>query len=292
MMKKNSSLFKKNIVLILLLIFYLFPLNAIFAQSSTAGFVPSNIWYSKDPFEEGDKIQIYTVVFNPDSRELSGTVVFFDNNVFLGKKDFVASPKGVKDIYIDWTVNVGSHSIFGKIENAKFLISKGKYEEVFLAENETSKSSRTVSKKIITGTGGTALQNTSVVDTVNALSSDSVNTLKKIIGENTPNFISEPVVSTTDIVEKFRTDVALSSENKKTEINDQIKSLDTPKNDISKSTSSTKTTEPNILLKPFKYVELFFFTLLAFIVNNPFIFYGFIIAIVLYILRIIWRLIF
>ncbi|MFA5841154.1 MAG: hypothetical protein WC847_02700 [Candidatus Paceibacterota bacterium] len=282
---------KRNIGIILLLLFFLLPFNLVNAQSSNAGFVPGNIWYSKDPFEEGDKVQIYTVVFNPEKRELSGTIVFFDNNVFLGKKDFVAEAKGVKDIYIDWTVNVGNHSIFAKIENAKFLVSKGKYEEVFLAENETSKSSRTVSKKITTGIDDAGSKINSVVDTVGTLSSESVGNIKKIIGENTPNFISEPVVSTTNIVEKFRTDVGLSSENKKVEINNQIKSLDTSKSDAS-NTSPTKTAEPNVLLKPFKYAELFFFTLLAFIVNNPFIFYGFIIAIIFYILRMIWRLIF
>jgi hypothetical protein len=291
MIWENNLMTKRNIGIILLLLFFLLPFNLVNAQSSNAGFVPGNIWYSKDPFEEGDKVQIYTVVFNPEKRELSGTIVFFDNNVFLGKKDFVAEAKGVKDIYIDWTVNVGNHSIFAKIENAKFLVSKGKYEEVFLAENETSKSSRTVSKKITTGIDDAGSKINSVVDTVGTLSSESVGNIKKIIGENTPNFISEPVVSTTNIVEKFRTDVGLSSENKKVEINNQIKSLDTSKSDAS-NTSPTKTAEPNVLLKPFKYAELFFFTLLAFIVNNPFIFYGFIIAIIFYILRMIWRLIF
>lgn len=292
MIQKNNFSFLKNIGLILLLIFYLFPFNVTVAQSSNAGFVPGNIWYSKDPFEEGDKIQIYTVIFNPDQRELSGTVVFFDNDVFLGKKDFVVSAKGVKDINLNWTVNIGKHNIFGKIENAKFLISKGKYEEVFLAENQTSKSSRNITKKNISGTDNTTSNINPVVDTINAFSTDTTKNIERIIGDKTPKAISEPLVSATNTVEKFRTDVGLSSENKKTEINDQLKLLDNPKNDISKDKSPTKVTEPNIFLKPFKYVELFFFTLLAFIINNPFIFYGFIIIIVFYILRTIWRLIF
>ena len=61
-------------------------MQKILAQSSNTGFVPGNIWYSKDPFEEGDKVKIYTFIFNPDSRELSGTVIFFDKTVLLGKK--------------------------------------------------------------------------------------------------------------------------------------------------------------------------------------------------------------
>src|ERR1035437_1568488 len=139
----------KKVAIVLFLILSIFPIYKIHAQTSNAGFVPSNIWYSKDPFEEGDKIKIYTLVFNPDSRELSGTVTFFDVNVFLGKQDFVVPAKGVKTISIDWTVIAGDHTIFGKIENAKFLVSKGKYEEIYLSENETEKSSRSVAKKII-----------------------------------------------------------------------------------------------------------------------------------------------
>ena len=115
----------KKVSIVLFLIFSLFPIQKIFAQNSNTGFVPGNIWYSKDPFEEGDKIKIYTFIFNPDARELSGTVIFFDKTVLLGKKDFIILSKSANDISIDWTVTAGDHTIFGKIENAKFLISKG-----------------------------------------------------------------------------------------------------------------------------------------------------------------------
>lgn len=291
MTQKNNSMTKKNIAIIFLLAFCLLPINKTHAQNSNVGFVPGNIWYSKDPFEEGDKIKIYALVFNPDSRELSGTVVFFDNNVFLAKKDFVAPAKGIKDISVDWTATVGTHNIFGKIENAKFLISKGKYEEVFLAENETNKSVRTVNKKITPNTTDTANKPNSVLDTISTASAESTKTIQKIIGENTPKFISDPIVSTTNTIEQFRTDVGASADNKKVEVSSQIKALDTVKTTPTKSTPD-KNTQSNSFLKPFKYVELFFFTFLAFVVNNPFIFYGSIIAILFYILRALKRLIF
>src|SRR5438552_250675 len=105
---------------ILVLLFFLMPVGAL-AQSN-AGFIPSNIWYSKDPFEEGDKIKIYTLIFNPDSRQLSGTVSFFDQDNLLGKKTFTVTAKGVKDIAIDWMATVGSHKIYAKIESAQFLV--------------------------------------------------------------------------------------------------------------------------------------------------------------------------
>ena len=87
--------------LIFLFLTLLFPINKISAEIANVGFIPDNIWYSKDPFFEGDKIKIYTLIFNPDGRELSGTVSFFDKTILLGKKDFRVSGNGVKDISID-----------------------------------------------------------------------------------------------------------------------------------------------------------------------------------------------
>lgn len=288
---------KKKTGIIILLILCLFPICKTYAQSSNAGFVPGNIWYSVDPFEEGDKIKIYTLIFNPDIRELSGTVVFFDNNVFLNKKDFIVGAKGVKDISIDWTATVGDHNILGKIENAKFLVSKGIYEDVYLAENETSKSSRTVNKKVIVIVADTTNTDTnanSIISNVNTVGSESIKNIEKTIIENTPDFIAKPIVLGASTVENFRQDAGSASENKKVDIQSQIKALDINKNDNTKITSNSKNTNTgaNEFLKPFKYVELFFFTFLSFIFNNKFIFYGILIIIVFLIMRYIWHLIF
>src|SRR3989344_6452613 len=126
----------KKLTIVLFLIFSILPTTKILAQSSDIGFVSENIWYSEDSFEEGDKIRIYTFIFNPDSRELSGTVLFFDKTVLLGKKDFAVPPKRALDVSIDWTVVAGDHTIFGKIEDAKFLVSTGNYEQASISENE------------------------------------------------------------------------------------------------------------------------------------------------------------
>ncbi|HCY17813.1 MAG: hypothetical protein UR62_C0006G0009 [Candidatus Nomurabacteria bacterium GW2011_GWF2_35_12] len=268
----------KKIGIILFLIFSLLPIQKIFAQDSNTGFVSGNIWYSQDPFEEEDKIKIYTFIFNPDSRELSGTVIFFDKTVLLGKKEFTLPAKTANDISIDWTVTVGDHTIFAKIENAKFLVSKGKYEEVYLAENETEKNSRTVSKKII------SKENPEVNSETNT--GTTVSDIKKIIEEKTPNFIAEPIVSTVSTLEEFRINTNIASDNKKEEIKSEIKILD------AKKTTSKENTKTNPLLKPLKYVEVFLLTIFSLILNNKILFYGFLIVIVFFILRFIWKKIF
>src|SRR3989338_4089878 len=213
----------KKIGIVLFLILFLFPINRILAQTTNAGFVPANIWYSQDPFEEGDKVKIYTVIFNPDSRQLSGSVIFFDNSVFLGKKDFTAEAKSVKDVYLDWTATAGEHGIFGKIENAKFLISPGKYEEVYLAENETSKSARTVSKKIIPEAAEAETDTTPspIFNIVNALTSEPLKDIGGRIGNNTPEFIARPALATAGAIEEVRSSTGAALKIKREEVKEE-----------------------------------------------------------------------
>ncbi|OGI74196.1 hypothetical protein A2740_01535 [Candidatus Nomurabacteria bacterium RIFCSPHIGHO2_01_FULL_43_16] len=280
----------KKIGIVLFLILFLFPINRILAQTTNAGFVPANIWYSQDPFEEGDKVKIYTVIFNPDSRQLSGSVIFFNNSVFLGKKDFTAEAKSVKDVYLDWTATVGEHSIFGKIENAKFLVSLGKYEEVYLAENETSKSLRTVSKKIITvadTTDPSAITNP-ILNIVNAVSFEPIKNIGKIIGDNTPEFIAQPTISTANMVEELRINAGIVLETKRKEVKENIRALD-PSTEEAAPGSNSPEAEPSKFLKPFKYAELFALALFSTTFNNKLIFYTVLILIIFFLLRYIMK---
>ncbi len=270
----------KKIGIVLLLIFSLFPIYKVNAQTTNTGFVPVNIWYSKDPFQEGDKIKIYTLVFNPDSRELSGTVFFFDDTTLLGKNDFAVSANATKAISISWIATAGDHTIFAKIENAKFLISKGNYEETYLTLNETQKSSRTVAKKITTS------DKTTTPSQTNDNGSSIVSDIKNTINEKTPDFISKPVVSAASGLEGIRINESIASDRKKKEINNEIEALNNTK------TKDNSKTDNGVFLKPFKYVELFLLSLSSFIFSNKIVFYVILVILVFFILRFIWKKIF
>lgn len=265
----------KKILIVFFLIFFIFPISEILSQTPNTGFVSGNIWYSKDSFEEGDKIKIYTFIFNPDARELSGTVIFFDKNVLLGKKNFTIGGKTANDVSIDWTATAGDHTIFGKIENSKFLILKGKYEEVYLAENETEKSSRTVPKKIIS----------KIKESIKEDSASSSADIKKIIEEQTPDFIAKPAVLFANTLEQFRENISSSSENKKEKINNDIKA-------INDKNIGQEIKSKNLLLKPFKYVQLFFLSIGLFIFKSKILFYGILAIIVFFLLRFVWKKVF
>jgi hypothetical protein len=279
-------MFKKKFIKFLFLLFFVlisFLPVKIYAQTTNVGFVPTNIWYSKDPFEQGDKIKIYTLIFNPDTRQLSGTVDFFDNSTLLGTKDFKISGTTAQDIYISWTVTVGSHSIFGQIENAKFLNSNGAYEVVSLAENKTETSSRTVAEKIIPATSdsGSSQIGQAVDKVVN-----SIQNIGQTVENKIPTSITKPVTTATNSVENLRNTLGVNITQSKLAAKQAVAVLNSTEPMLKNAI------EVSYIQKPFAYVKLFFFTVLDFIFSHRVIFYGILILIAFLILRFIWNLVF
>lgn len=265
----------KIFLFIFTLIYSLSFFNAFAETNTRAGFLPSNIWYSKDPFEEGDTIKIYTLVFNSDQKELSGSVLFFDNETLLGKKTFTASPSSVAQVSINWQVTAGDHLIFAKIENSRFLISAGKYQDVYLPENESEKSKRTVNKKIVPVVTTTKNSEEKTTTTDNSAISNIGNAIK----EKTPAFIATPVVAAATGVDAYRASTDTKIATKASEVKKEIAVL---------GAEPSKTTK-NKIEKPFKYVELFFLTLFSYIFSHKILFYFTLALLIFFAIRFIWR---
>jgi len=90
-----------------------------------AGFLPSNIWFSPEPFFASDTVRIYTVLYNESDEDIEGTVTFLDNDTVLETADFSMAQGRVQDIWIDWTPAEGEHSISAKITHANISLAEG-----------------------------------------------------------------------------------------------------------------------------------------------------------------------
>lgn len=109
-----------------------------------AGFVPANIWYSKDPFFAGDNIRVYTVIFNGSSYNLSGAVEFLDNDVIIGRADFSVSKGGsVRDVWVAWKADEGKHVITARTVGVTTM-EGGKKISLALGNTDAGKSERMV----------------------------------------------------------------------------------------------------------------------------------------------------
>ncbi|MDQ3075652.1 MAG: hypothetical protein M3Q34_00800 [bacterium] len=295
---------KKILAIFILLIFTLLPYQSYAATEDTSnvGFIPANIWYSDTPDTEGEDVRIYTVVFNPYQKELSGTVSFYDNEVLLGKKDFAVPGVGIKDVYVEWTVTLGAHKIFAKINDTKYLVSKGVYEPVTLKENTSETSSYTVYKKILPKIEDIKQDVNKAVDDIRT----PVNNFQQKILESTPDYVSKPIITSTNFLENWRGVQNDAVELRKTSIVAELEALkkESSKEEFLKEEGEVEEAEVVTETKgigekfkesssqPFKYVELFFFTLISFIVGNKFVFYCVLIIIVATFIRLLWRMIF
>ncbi len=303
----------KKISIILFLIFNIFFIKntqAIDREIIKTKFFAENIYFSQEKFEEGDKIKINTKIFNHSKYEFSGVVVFFDDDIFLGKKDFKIKNNNINTVIgIDWVASAGEHVFFARIEKVKFLIfdskkNENKSEEAYLVYNETDQKMHTVPKKKVIEKEKLkkdAPENSlEKEDTKNKTGDDSrnstegifkdiedkANSLGEFIEEKTPNFIKNPIIASSEKIENFRKDAGFTLKDKKNEIK---KELDNLNNNL--NTDSSEKSDHPFYLKPFKYVESFFSTLSSAIFNNKILFYSFLIIIFFYLVRFIWRMI-
>ncbi len=133
-----------NYIFTILFLVLSFSVPVLYAEETplkNAGFVQGNIWYSKTPFFAGDKIRIYTIIFNGSTEDLTGSVEFLDNGVPIGKSSFAISGGGrVRDVWVDWTAKDGKHTITARIIEVSVTEAGGKKRLVVLENIETGKS--------------------------------------------------------------------------------------------------------------------------------------------------------
>ncbi len=265
------------------------PVFAVELPISNAGFVQSNIWYSKDPFYAGEKIRIYTVIFNGNKYELTGSVEFLDNGTLIGKTAFIL-PVGVRtrDLWVDWKASEGKHTITARLVDVVTDGPNGK-QAVVLANNETGKSELTVELDPIAKEAQLKAQTDKSAETQNQVLEkvdDAVQAVNNVI----PTPVKEGVSLGINIIEALRTEEAynfsLARENKVRDI-EVIKAEEQIGHLAGKPETVVSATDAilNTAKKPFAYVMLGLFTVLHYIFEWKILFYG----IIFYILYRLFR---
>jgi hypothetical protein len=266
----------KKISFTIILFFSIFNFcNFVFAET-TAGFIPGQIWYSKDSLEEGDNVKIYTAIWNGSENSIFTKVTFYDKEVVLGNREITIPSMSTKDVSISWQVTAGDHNIHAKIISS--TVSKsGKEENVVLARSSTKEDHQYVSVKLKTADGKDATSG----DIVN---SQITNVIDKIV----PDFIGENVSNGIGVVDFFRSEKSKEIEDNKGIVEKKIEVLKNSSENFNKS-KNLKIDSFDTIKKPIAYIELFFLKVLSFIFGNKWVFYGIILILVFLILRFIYR---
>ncbi len=281
------------------------PVFAIETLENT-GLVPTNIWYSKDPFYSGDRIRIHSVVYNGSNKDLRGRINFYNNKSLLCTSDFSSLSGGVSEVWCDWSVSAGRNVISIKIVNPKASSPGETEQDVVLVNSELA-----VSERII---GSAPKVKTEVIVSSDKVAivdkSPGIGIFEKIINFMTPSDIESLTVrnSESNIVEKVK-DFLVSSPSKSS-TNKVAKSASGTSSDIGSGHSSNLASlypaftnfkdgltsffapiKDWILLRfktsptsggPLAYIMLFFHTLVKFIFESP-------IILSLLLVYIVWR---
>ena len=132
---------KKKIFLFSILFFVLGINTANAEEVFNAGFV-GGIWFSEQPFFAGEDIRIYAAIQNQSGLDIYGEIIFFGNDVEIGRKDFNAIDGRLVESWSDWKVIAGEHDF--RIELIEVFASRPgeEPEKITLISSSSEKKSQ------------------------------------------------------------------------------------------------------------------------------------------------------
>lgn len=270
---------KKSFLLIFFVLSIFLPNITNAENSNVSGFIPGQIWYSKDDLIEGETVDIHTAIWNGEKNSLSTKVEFYDKNVILGTREIVVAPSELKDVYVSWKITSGDHVISAKIISSLSNVS-GKKEKIVLNRISTSSDKQSVSTVVKNDLGEVVSGSNLVKTQIDKVGSEINNIIPKEIN----NSFSDSF----NVVDNFRNKTSDKVDINKEKAQEEVSIF---KNEVKEKTnikSENKDIQDSIK-KPLAYIKLFLFSVLSFIFGNKFVFYALLFILVFYLARFIYR---
>lgn len=255
-----------NIVFLFIALF-----NTSYAEESVTGFIPGQIWYSKEDIKEGESIKIYTALWNGSSNNITTSVSFYDNKVLIGSRNVSIEPSSLKDVYIIWKVTSGDHSISARIDSSAIVVIDGKKRQITL-DNTSTTSLNNFIPVLIKKSDGSPNENVNNIK-------DSFSSIE--------NKLSVPVSKSFSGLEDFRVNINKNILKEKKDTNIYIDTLSKNKTENKNQGNEEKPLDST--RKPIAYVKLFFLSVLSFIFSSRFVFYGLLIIILYFVFKFIFN---
>jgi hypothetical protein len=179
------SLAKKTFFIILI-VFCFTTTKTLAAETQINAGLLKNIWYSKTDVYEGDKLKIFSGIYNQSDTSFSGTAVFYADNEEIFKDNFISKPETLVEVSGSLVASSSRISIKVKISDIKILNSTASstVSSDYLLSSETDSSTISINKKItleeVKNTVTEVASNiVTAIDEKAATLSDSILALKK-----------------------------------------------------------------------------------------------------------------
>lgn len=263
-------------IFLIAVLFFAGPVFAADLSVSNAGFAPSNIWYSKDPFYAGDKVRVYTIVFNGSAYDIAGTVEFLNNGAPVGKVNFsLAKGGGAQDLWVDWNAEEGKHTITARLVNVVADGPNGK-QSVSLPNVETGTNERVVDIDPAVKEAQQKAQVQQIIDTQSQVVGKA-NDVAQAVGAAVPVPVKEGVSVGVSAVEQFRINEGKQLDLIKKQKIQEIEAIAVRTKAVVSNTQKkgvTAESTPNVAEKPFAYAMLAAVSVLGIIFEWKVLFYG------------------
>jgi len=265
---------KKYFVCLVIILSTLFA-TPIFADTTVnSGFIPGQIWYSKDPLIEGDTVNIHTAAWNGETNSVNVKVEFYDKNVILGSRDVIIAPTELQDVSIPWKITAGDHEISAKIISSTVAVS-GKTEKVTLKRTSTASDKQFVAV-LVKNKDGDPISEADVLK--NQLDQAS-STISNVVPEDVSTSLSSGFSTIDNLRNDTLTQVDAAKVATQKEIG-QVLGAETKNINADKVSNVQDATK-----KPIAYIKLFLLSVASFILGNKIIFYGILIVLAFLIIR-------
>jgi hypothetical protein len=239
---------------------------------AVSGFIPKQIWYSKENLIEGDTVDVYTSVWNGEEDSILVKVDFYDYDVLLGSREIIVKPQELKEVSVKWKITAGEHLISAKIVSSVVIIGEDK-KNVSLRYIKTTSDKQEI-EKLKVKTNEENKEEKTLTDSF---------FVDDILPENVSATINESYTN----VDNFRAKTSSKLLEEKEKAKEQVESL--KDDNLTKDLLSSKKSAEDITKKPFAYVKLFILSVLSFIFENKIVFYGLIVLVTFYFIRLIFR---
>ncbi len=266
--------------------FFLALIFAIPAYGAT-GFVDAPIWFYPENPADGDTVTVQAVFRNDEKNLLTGSVLFYDNDLLLGKKSITIAPQNIALASVSFKIGPGNHSFSAQMSSLSESQNGGQTVPIALPIEVAKSPSYFVSKSIpnpfsAQAKGGSDASEQALLK--------QVDDIQNKVLESVPAEIKERVSSSAKSLDTWRDDSADNLTEKKDIAKEKLENLQ--KQNSKTETAKTVSPSSKYIDTPFAYVKFWIYSMLAFVFATPVMFYIVGLLFVFFVLRFIFGKIF
>ena len=223
---------------------------------AATGFIDAPMWIYPEAPTQNQSVTLYALFRNDENTTVSGTVLFYDKDTIVGKKNVTVAPGGVGTANTTFRISAGSHTFSASMGSLTKIAPNGTSSALLIPMQSTQMPTIVVSANSASASAVSSTANSSVSDPTSKAVLGQVDSFENTALSVVPPSFQDKVTAAAKSVDTWRAVKASTFT-------------------VSREKASSATIPPatKYVDGPLKYVKIAFFSLLAFVFSFPVIFY-------------------